>query len=512
MRGPLGYPIFWEALGGFVIIATYSLVAFISFTPARIYSWNLIQFVWAGGGLLSGATDDDRASFAEDILRPKNIERLISYARAWDRAEHHGIYVEFERLRSIGAEARITGRPPISAFYRFAHRRELEKATFAATFLQMISDHELCAVAVRRHPWPVAYVLRHISDRELYADAAKLFIQEIAAQSIIQDGSLLAKEIRVGGFSNVSLLSASLFEDLFILRTYNPMFGLQFDVPDNPSQRFCERLNSASKMMLQTAIKHHEFWPQGYMHQVDSVYEKLSRENAFSRFKGKQIDAAVRVHIGIRELSHTLIVALEKLDWRTQQGLFVVDPDPAHYRSDLVEVVVSIVFDSLEGIANGFKGFEDEAWSHAITIFTEIYPFHSTEPAGMNPLQQQLALKLLDKVKQNMQGWYPAITRVLLAVVGPHKTSPQVAGTAFALLRDAFYKEVQKLPELHSLKPDKLVDFLPQNVVYNPDENSLAHTYRGGEIVITKLSELKLPEIDLCKEDVWRKSEVQPTA
>ena len=209
--------------------------------------------------------------------------------------------------------------------------------------------------------------------------------------------------------------------------------------------------------------------------------------------------------MGIEDLCGTMIEALEKLDWRTQQMLFVTDPDPNKHGSDLVQIVTSIVSESLESIANNFKGFDDEVWSHAISIFMDIYPFGENEPAGMSPLQQQLALKLLDKVRQNMEGWYPAITRVLLAVVGPYEAHSQNRSSAFALFRDAFYRELQNLPILHVKKPGKVTDFLPENVIYDVEQNTLTHTYRGGNVILTKLSELELPEIDLCDESVWRK-------
>ena len=504
--GPLSYPIFWEFLGATVISITYGVVAFISLSPARIFAWNLHLFVRAGGKLLSGATEDDRWSFAEDVLDPENMERLLFYARAWERAENHAIHVEFERLRAEGKELQIHGRPPISAFYLFSHRRELERASYAATFLQMISDHEFCSVAVRRHPWPLATMLKEISHRRSHAEAANQFIQQIAAQAIIQDGSLMAKEIRVGGFSSASLLSESLFDDLFILGSYNVLYGLQFDMPDNPTEGFLERLNSASKMILKTAIRHHEFWPQGYMHQVEGVYERLSRMVSFSRAKGQQIDAAFRLQIGIKDLSHIMQLALDKLEWQTQKGLFVNDPDPTRSRSDLVEIIASIVFVSFESIATDFKGVEDTAWIHVISTFMDIYPSHPEGPDGMTPLQQKLALKFLEKVRDNMNGWYPAITRVLLAVVGPYeRPGVEKKNSAIELFRAAFYRELRKLPKLHAEKPEKVANFLPNNVTYDREKNTLTHTYAGGDVAVTKLSELDVAEIDLCDENSWRK-------
>jgi hypothetical protein len=507
--GPFAYPIFWELLSGFIITATYGLVAFISLTPARVYGSNIISFVRAGSTLLSGATEEDRASFAEDILNQKNIDVLIRHACAFERAEHHAINVEFERLRSIGAKLEISGSPSPSAFYIFAYRRELEKATIAATFLRIISDHELCSVAVRRHPWRVANMLQHLSMKQLYSPAAREFIQQLAAQAIIQEGSLLAKEIRPGGFSGVSFLSENLFGNYFIIRNYNPLQGLAFEAPDTPTKGVCERLNSATKMMLDTAIRHQDFWPQGYMFPVRVIYQHLSRVVALYRRAGKQLDATLPINLGVQDLSRAMRDALNSLDWNRHKGLFVTDPKGRQYSGNIVGIVASIVFDNFEEIANAFKGIDDQEWTHAISLFMDIYPSIGTAPEGMDALQQQLALRLLAKVRENMNGWYPAVTRVLLAVVEPYKRKSQADRSAYALFRDAFYRELQKLTELHVKKPDKVIDFLPDNVAYDAGKNILTHSFRSGKVAITNLSELSIPEIDLCKEDAWRQPGVQ---
>src|ERR1035441_3341452 len=84
-EGSFQYPIIWELFGGLLIGAAYGAAGFISLTPARIYPFNLVPFVRAAMALLSAASDDDRISFAEDLLLGHNIERLINYASAWHR-------------------------------------------------------------------------------------------------------------------------------------------------------------------------------------------------------------------------------------------------------------------------------------------------------------------------------------------------------------------------------------------------------------------------------------------
>ena len=121
---------------GLFIGGAYAAVAVVSLKPARLHSFNLMPFVRAASSVLSAASDDDRVSLADDLLRDnRNLERLIRYALAFREAGMHGAMVEFDRLRAAGEPARITGRPPISAFYLFAHRRQLGKASAAGTSL-----------------------------------------------------------------------------------------------------------------------------------------------------------------------------------------------------------------------------------------------------------------------------------------------------------------------------------------------------------------------------------------
>jgi hypothetical protein len=104
-----------------------------------------------------------------------------------------------------------------------------------------------------------------------------------------------------------------------------------------------------------------------------------------------------------------------------------------------------------------------------------------------------------------MKGFYPSISKVLLATIGPYDQHPNVTTrTAYAILRDAVYKELQQLPNLYMSKREKLADFLPANVTYDHAENTLTHLFSGGQIMITNLSALSLPDVNLCNESVLR--------
>lgn len=499
--GMLAYPIFWELLAGFLIASAYGAAATISLTRARIYSFNIRSFVRAASTLLSAANDDDRANLAEDILLIENIERLFHFASAWRAAEEHATHVVLEGLRERGQPLQFTGRPPISAFYLFAHRRELALATLAGQFLQILADPDFCAVLVRRCPWQTAATLREIAEKRIAADQAKTLVQEIARQAILNDDSLLAKEVGYTGFGSAPLLASSLFGNWFILFYFDPLQGLGYGGSrGSPTPGFVSRLNGATKTMVKTAIKAGEYWPQGYMHSVKSVYEAVSRDWSIKRSAKQQIDFAVEFHFGIQGLYKELQDGLSKLAWDRKKSLFVTNTQ--EHRADLVAIVADIVYDSLVSVAGGFHGGDDEAWFHVIGILTEIYPPYGDMPLGMNPLQQQLALRFLDTLRRNMQGWDRPISRVLILGLGPYKSEPK--RTAHSILLDAVYKELQGLSALQAKAPETLDRYLPPNTSYDSESDSITRTFRDGGIVSTRLADLHIPEIDLTNQQYWQ--------
>ncbi|MEQ8962995.1 MAG: hypothetical protein RLP02_34635, partial [Coleofasciculus sp. C2-GNP5-27] len=169
-----------------------------------------------------------------------------------------------------------------------------------------------------------------------------------------------------------------------------------------------------------------------------------------------------------------------------------------------------VVFNYLCSVANNFAGAEDEQWSMALDIFGDAFPHYGDTPEGFNPMQQHLAWLILDKVRDNMHGWYPAITRVLLAVIGPYGSHKVKEKSAYKTLEDAFYFELLRLPILQLEKPEKVQHYLPPNVKYDPERNTLIQTYRDGATRETGLSALKLEAIDLFSEILFIESDRVP--
>lgn len=137
-------------------------------------------------------------------------------------------------------------------------------------------------------------------------------------------------------------------------------------------------------------------------------------------------------------------------------------------------------------------------WIHAISVFGDVFPTIGQLSTGLDPFQQHVGLRLIDKLHQNMQGYYPTISRVLLAVAGPCERNEQIAkSSAFGIFQDAMYRELIKLKDLSIEKPDKIDDYFPPQVKYDSASDTLTFAYRFGEPIVTNLATLDISAIDL---------------
>jgi hypothetical protein len=152
----------------------------------------------------------------------------------------------------------------------------------------------------------------------------------------------------------------------------------------------------------------------------------------------------------------------------------------------------------LGSFSHDFEGHEDVFWSTAIEIIERMFDRHGDQSDGMDPLQQRVAIRCIEQVKRNMDGLYPALTRVLISVIGFYG-EPGYANSksAFCLFRDAFYLELMRFPDLYENDPEKASDYLPKDVRYDPENAAFVKIYRGGEERFTELRALSIEPVSL---------------
>jgi hypothetical protein len=473
-----GYALSWEILGAFLFATPYAAVVWAIVRPVRVRPARIPDFARGAASLLSLAEEQDHIDFVRDLER--SLPTLIRAAAFGERFDHR----------------------ETSAFFDFTHRDALERAAWASSFLLIVADPAFCATLVRRCPWQAVSMLRTISAERLHATAAEQLVREIAGQAILRDDSMMAREMDYHGFGMAPLLSESLFSDAFVLKYYNPFATLFFSGPSAITASVVQRFNRAAKLCYATLIEKHEIVYSSAAHSVAQFYESVfmrapdfQTERIQDSRLADEMDQAVALAI---EAADKLLASLSPGQYR---ALYVQDPEC--YRHDVLETLVGTVYGALARIANHFKGFDDAFWTTAVTVFQRAIPRIGGQPDGMTPFQQRLALKLIDQLKDNMEhGWYPAISRVLLACVGPYKDKPaQRNRTAFNILKDATYYELHAW--LKRFDMVKIKDFLPDNVSYDKQTNTLAHSYRDGVTRATSLSELAIAPVSLIDEGIF---------
>jgi hypothetical protein len=493
-RGFLAYPVVWEIIGSVFIISAFLITSILILRPAKITKNTALPFIRSAVHLLSKANERDQIDFAIDLQN--NIEALINFTKEFERAEWASTQIIFDKLKEKNLPLQITGRVPISAFYSFTHRKELELASYAGTLLQVLSDPDFCATLVKRCPWSLAQILRTLSEKKLHSPSFTPFVHEITRQALILDDGMVSKEMTYKGFSAIPLLSQMLFSDPYILETYNPLANHDLDSETALTEGYLRRLCKAAEMMVDVALEQGNFEYTYYIMSLSKAYERV-----FDSIRGgikNEIELSPGAHaqltLGLSQIFERVSKALE--DMNSKSRIYCFNCYPKNFRSEFTYNISSIFNKCLEGIANKFEGHNSEYWSLAIGIFSEIFPSYQND-AGLNPLQQQIALKMMNKVEENFNGWYPLVTRVLLSVVGSYQSrgtaNPE---SAYSLLKTALYAKFQEYPLLYINEPEIAQRLLPTNVRYESDTKTLVHVDAAKNESRTQLDKLGLAIVD----------------
>ena len=380
---------------------------------------------------------------------------------------------------------------------------ELKRGSYAGSFLRIISDPHFCSALVRRSPWLAATAVQRLADCQQYSRDAVDFIQELGSQAILNDDSMVTKEVRYEGFGTAPILSESLFGSWFMVVQYRPLAKLRYETPAEVGAGYVKRLNYASEMILSTCLKEMRYWMPNAMDDVAQVYENLFRKLGY-RSESEAKEIPFELQMGVVDLARRISSGFEELDRERRFSLFARNSD--RVQRNLVSSVAEVACESLASIANTFSGYDDANWLHAIGVMMEVFPSHGAEPDGMDPLQQQIAIRLVKNLERNMSGWYPAVSRVLISTIGPYRdnSAADEARPASSILMDAVYLKLKKLPDLIEKDPEQLKDFLPSNVTYDADSRSLIHTFSDGATETTHLDGLVIQDVDLFDEVNWR--------
>ncbi|MEK9969641.1 MAG: hypothetical protein VW600_10930 [Ferrovibrio sp.] len=457
------YPIFWEIIGMLLFSLAYAALAYAFISPAKITPNTIEKF----------------AKYAADIIAQGSERDFI------DLAEELEI--------NVGALSRASRQPTSrqrSAFYDFTHRQQIVEASYAGSLLHIASDPAFCSTLISRAPWRAAYIVRILSEPDSSSDAAKKFVQEIFRQSMLSPQSMIGRETEYKGFRAAPILSEALFENDFCNHYYAPFSGFNYRDFDGIGAGEIKRINHAARLSTKAAFEANNCWDAHNWHYIKECYVSLLEQTQILRSNSRSsVYFRIELSSGIRDLINLANDYLAGLS-DSEMASFFCNSSDTQFDDSIISEISEIAFESLNSISNDFEGWSDPLWQHALNIFRGIYT--RPERADLNPLQQRVSLLIQSKLRENMQGRYPALMRVLISLIGPYGPSTEKIGDAHRLIVDATYTEILKLKKLAEDRPESYKDYLPNTVEFNAESNTLTFNYRFRDRTVLDLNTLNI--------------------
>ena len=469
-------PLMWELAGAGLYAMCYTALGWVYIFPARVSARSITQYVRAGSNLLASASEEDRVEFAADILA--NIKKLIRIA---DEPE---------------------GAPRKRWFPRRPGKGEGAPSAYSESFLRLLADPVFCRTLVIRLPWDAARLLKAFSEEQPKTQVGRVFVHQIIREWLLSAEMAGVSDIDWRTFSDAPEIADAAFGDTYLNRHYLPWESFSASDFAKIDTGLMERIEHAAKLTIEDHVRDRFSYQSYNTARLQENFEILSRQI----FLLKKAEPDITPSANILGRSIKTIVETTRRYCRTAEGddgkaLFASADTVAGFSAldSIAELVISV----LENTAHEFSGFEDKFWPMAREIWDATLPRFGTQQEGMDALQQRVTLKLIEKTRENMEGWYSPLPRLALAIIGPYAPKGETPErTAFKICRDMFYRELKAYPAFQEKDPERAKTFLPNNVRYDPATSELIHRYSFGQEDHTNLNALDIPPEALAAESM----------
>ncbi len=469
-------PLIWELAGATLYAMCYTALGWVYIFPARASVWSITQYVRAGSNLLASASEEDRVEFAADILA--NIKKLIRIAD-----------------QPPGAKSK-------SWFPRRRAKGEGEPSAYSESFLRLLADPVFCRTLVIHLPWDAARLLKAFSEEQPKTQVGRVFVHQIIREWLLSAEMRGVSDIDWRTFSDAPEIADAAFGDTYLNRHYLPWESFSASDFHRIDTGLMDRIEHAAKLTIEDHVRDRFSYQSYNTARLQENFEILSRQI----FLLKKAEPDIAPCANILGRSIKTIVESTRRYCRTAEGddgkaLFASGDTVAGFSAldSIAELVISV----LENTAHEFSGFEDKFWPMTREIWDATLPRFGTQQEGMDALQQRVTLKLIEKTRENMEGWYSPLPRLALAIIGPYAPKGETPErTAFKICRDMFYRELKAYPAFYDKDPERAKTFLPNNVRYEPATTDLIHRFSFGQEDHTNLNALDIPPDALAAESM----------
>lgn len=462
----LGYPIFWEFCGAAAIIGgiTWLIVGFnrrMKFS-ARTATDVISTLV----GVLATGEETDHAELARELT--VILPELIKSTNLHDSFE-----AEFARR-----EERTYTSPDI--------------AWKAGKILQICSDQLFCSVVVRRAPVFAIVLFEEIKKQNAYRNHfAKPLIRELARQALLNPTSILYREEKASGLGFIHGFTKSAFSDSDFVEHILPLSSFSPILEKNVEIKTLNRYGEILEELLAAYLKSQRFYEHSF-----SVYSSFNSLLEYANYIASNIDDATCETLYnsypyqvLRSVSRTIKRAIELMekDPNLLNEKLIEFSKKVQRNRDLspFEYAADWMFSLMKSTARTRK-YDQQIRDICYEPWIQFYPF-GQQTKFHEEIQWRLQEKILSQLKENLEGgFYPAVTRPLICILGLYESSKGPENDA--RFRTEFYDYLKsKFYSLYKSNQKRALDKLPEGVVFDEENMRLIQQFSWSDDRIISL-------------------------
>lgn len=458
----LGYPIFWEVLGGvFVFCSSIILLVVYSLRPAVFNGGNYKKFFKTSSSTIARGNEQDLRALADEMRN--SAPAIIEAAYQYDQ--------DLARQKKVGNEGYAVP----------------EQTEYALALLDLLSDERFCTLLVNAAPATALDFIQEIIKHGSRDRAGYSFVQQVVKQSFISDNSILHREQEYYGLGHFKTFTQTVFGDYrFIDSVYRPLEAWPHWQEEFSTSKIIQKYSTVICTAFEAYFEAKDYYQYpaalyvGVEHLAESAQFRLPRMenipeedvcNSEAFWTNHEIGEALikLLHLVVRH-------EIEIPDYEFDETTYDRFKDASVYG-----VLAFGIYKFLENLAKDHA--HDEAVRRiAIHLWLAVDIPEEQRTKAIKEIQKRLITHLKIKITDNLdQLRYPMITRLMISLIGlnePQEGSTQARNFALRELHELLKSKIANAFDMDETKAQHI---LPSDTKFDRKQTALVWQRKWGK-------------------------------
>lgn len=447
----LGYPVFWEVMGGALVVCA-SLLLSTYFFNAVFNRKNHKKFFEASRSIVVRGIDQDLRALADEVRY--SAHAIIETACQYDP--------------DLANQAKLENRGyPVP-----------EQTEYALALLDLLSDERFCTILVDAAPATALDFIQAIIDSGSRGVIGYAFVQQIVEQSFISGNSMLHREQEeYYGLGHFKTFTRTVFGNYqFVESQYWPLQAWPHRQEEFSTKKHIQKFSVA----LHTSFEaYFEAGSRQYPAALYSGIEHLAKSAQFRRPQMRNIpeeeiytSEAYRINSEVESALRELLALVVQHENDIPDFGFNEATYDRYSDASIYGVLAFGIYTFLENLAMD-RAHDEAVRMLAIQLWMEVDPVSDDQRTNaIQAIQKRLLIHLKKKMTENLEKLhYPMVTWLMISLIGLNE--PQEASQPPFAMVELHLLVRSRIALAFKMDEKRAQDILPDYVKFDKDNNSL---------------------------------------